>query len=435
MSDFPLPNGNGKRSLLQVSRLFVRSGVTSVLSHWLLACFSLVAAFGIWFVVQDVENPQVDVFVPAQSAAPSIVVSAVNAGNFIVSELSPVRVQVQARKADAASLRPTDFDATVDVKNVQPGVPTDVPVHVTSQRSGVRIIAVQPATVTVTLEQAKVKTFPVTVRRVAALPPGYQESNQPTIDPAFVTIRGLPQLVDSVTEVDVDLNLSGIRGDTQIEGTLVARTAAGNPVTVTLSPTSARVSLTVTQIFEQRTLGVTPAIVGSPAPGYRVANVTIDPPTVTVTGPKSVVDGLQGLGTEQLDIGGATKDIILSRQVDKVPNLVSDHTSVIITVSIVPVTCSANQTAAPCGEATFVVAPDLRPPTGLAVAAGGYSVTVQVSGPLNQVLGLKSSDIKASVDLTGARAGTASYPVTVSVPSGIKAAPVAALSLTLKAVP
>jgi len=416
-------NANGRQSPWRATTRFVRGGGGSVLSHWALACFSVAAAFGVWFVVQDVENPQVDVWVPAQTDPASIVPQAVNAGDFIVSELAPIRVQVQARKSDVASLRPSDFDASVDVKGVQPGAAAELPVHVTSRRSGVRVVSVNPANVTVTLQQAKVKDVPVTINRRLPLPPGYQESSPATVDPVFVTVRGLPDLVDSVAEVDVDVNLSNVRGDTQIDGDLVARTSGGSTVTVTISPTSARVSLKVAPIFEQRTMGLTPTIVGVPAPGYRVGNVTIDPPVVTVTGPKDVVDGLQALGMDQVDVTGATKDVVQSRLVDRVPNLVADHTSVIVTVSIVPFDTAA----------AFIVAPDIRPPAGLTAGAGPYSVTVQVSGPLALMQVLKAGDIKASVSLTGALAGTATYPVTVTVPAGLKADPIDPISITLRA--
>lgn len=389
----------------------------------MLAFFSLAAAFGVWFVVQDVENPQVDVWVPAQTDPASIVPQAVNARDFIVSELEPVRVQVQARKADVDSLRPSDFDASVDVKGVQPGAAVEVPVRVTSHRSGVRVVSVNPPNVSVTLQEAKVKDVPVTINRRLPLPPGYQESAPATVDPVFVSVRGLPDLVDSVAEVDVDVNLSNVRGDTQLDGDLIARTAGGSTVTVTLSPATAHVTLKVDPIFEQRTIGLTPTIIGNPAPGYRVANVTIDPPVVTVTGPKDVVDGLQGLGMDQVDVGGATKDVVQSRLVDRVPNLVADHTSVLVTVSIVPFDAAA----------TFIVAPDISPPSGLVVAGGPYSVTVQVSGPLAQVQVLKTTNIKAAVSLANAVAGTAGYPVTVTLPAGLKASPVDPVQVTLKA--
>ncbi|MGH2632349.1 MAG: CdaR family protein, partial [Tepidiformaceae bacterium] len=253
--------------------------------------------------------------------------------------------------------------------------------------------------------------------------PGYQESDTATVDPVFVSVRGLPDLVDSVAEVDVDVNLGSVRGDTQLDGDLVARTAGGSTVTVTLSPTTARVSLKVQPIFEQRTIGLTPSIVGTPAPGYRVGNVTIDPPVVTVTGPKDVVDGLQGLGMDQVDVGGATKDVVQSRLVDRVPNLVADHTSVIVTVSIVPFDTAA----------TFIVAPDISPPAGLTVSGGPYSVTVKVSGPLAQMQALKPIDIKATLSTADAVVGTAPYPVTVTLPAGLKADPIDPLTITLKA--
>jgi YbbR domain-containing protein len=61
------------------------------------------------------------------------------------------------------------------------------------------------------------------------------------------------------------------------------------------------------------------------------------------------------------------------------------------------------------------------------------SVQVAVYGPLDQLNSLKVSDIKASVSLSGAKEGTASYPVTVSVPAGLTVVQPDPVSITLVA--
>jgi YbbR domain-containing protein len=429
-------NGNGHPSRLKLSWLLLRSGFSSLVEHWALAGFSLVAAFGIWFVIQDVENPRIQALVPPDPEPPSIQVTAVNGGDYIVDALKPVQLKVEGRKGDITGLRPEDFKAQVDIKGVVPGEARELPVQITRQPDGVRIVEIKPSTVTVTVHQAEVKQFPVTVRRTALLPPGFKETDSPTITPASVEVRGIPELVDSIASIDVDANLAGVRGNSTIEGELVAHTAGGNAVDVTITPARAKADFKVDQIFVSRTLGFSSPIAqgSTPAPGYRVASVTYDPPVVTVTGSADVIGSLQSLSLEQVSVGGAKDRIQVTRQIDKIADVTIDRQNVIVTIDIKPIDC--DQTAGPCASAVFVVAPEIKPPAGFALDpspnAGGYSVNVRVSGPTTQLGTLKPSDIKASVSFAAPQAGVKSYDVKVTTPAGVVADPVDQLSVALR---
>ncbi|MEJ5221816.1 MAG: CdaR family protein, partial [Tepidiforma sp.] len=83
--------------------------------------------------------------------------------------------------------------------------------------------------------------------------------------------------------------------------------------------------------------------------------------------------------------------------------------------------------------ASLLVAPELQNlPAGLARdPARPLTVEVRVSGPADLVSALRPSDIKAAVSLTGATAGTAAYPVTVTGPSGLKLEAPSTVTVTL----
>jgi YbbR domain-containing protein len=426
-------------SIAQDGALVARASGEAVLAHWSLALFSLAAAFGIWFVIQDVENPRVEGRVPISD--PGIEVKPVNLGdNFLVSELPRVHVQVEAREGELPTLRAADFDATVDVKGMTLGVTDSRPVTVTSKRDGVKVLSIDPAYVQITLEQAKTKDMPVTVRRTSLLPVGYRESDAPVIEPSFVKILGRPEQIDAVHSVDIDVSLSGVRDPTYVyEGDLVARTEGGNTVDVTISQSRARVTFKIEQTLVQRAVGFTPVIVGTPAPGYRVANVTVDPLTAQVTGPSTIVDKLQTLGLDKVDVTGAKTDITQSRNIDKPPNALVDRQTVVVRVEIRPIECGGTQTGVACGWATVVVAPTAfeGTPAGLVPDGGPYSIQVRVSGPVALIASMKPSDIRAVVSLAGAVAGTGTYPTTATVDpklTGVKVETADPLTLTLRQV-
>jgi YbbR domain-containing protein len=55
-----------------------------------------------------------------------------------------------------------------------------------------------------------------------------------------------------------------------------------------------------------KTLKVKPDVEGQPAEGYRVGDVTVDPPRVRITGARSEVLRLSEVATETIDVAGAT---------------------------------------------------------------------------------------------------------------------------------
>ena len=61
--------------------------------------------------------------------------------------------------------------------------------------------------------------------------------------------------------------------------------------------------------FERRiakTLKVRPDLEGNPAEGHRIAEVSVDPPRVRITGARSEVLRLSEVATETIDVAGAT---------------------------------------------------------------------------------------------------------------------------------
>src|SRR5690606_30613906 len=155
-------------------------------SHWALAAFSVVAAFGVWVAIQDVENPRVQGIAPATGG---VEVEALNIPRgFLVDDIAPVKVEVEARQEVLAALQPGDFKATVDASQLGPNLRrASLPVKVTTTRDGVRVLDVSPPEVQVQLIEAAEQEFEVTVRRTSPLPAGYEESEPPTIEPFRVT--------------------------------------------------------------------------------------------------------------------------------------------------------------------------------------------------------------------------------------------------------
>ena len=69
---------------------------------------------------------------------------------------------------------------------------------------------------------------------------------------------------------------------------------------------------TVTVLLEKAgraRLPVRPVVDGTPAPGYAIGRIRVDPETVEVVGPVSRLDAISAATTETISVDGATKDV------------------------------------------------------------------------------------------------------------------------------
>ena len=266
------------RQALTVLWLVVRLTGANLAAHWALAAFSIVAAVGIWFIIQDVENPRVEGLAPPEGQQ-EIEVEFVNGSpDLIPAEAAFVRVVVDAREQDLPNLRAADFRATVDLQGLTAGDPIDLPVVVQSRNSSVRVLSVEPGTVQVELEQVERKEVRVTVNVTAPPLDGYEVREDATVvEPSFVTVTGKKELVDNVDRVEVDVNLSGRSESFTVTRDLVARSTTGQEQQVSLSDTQAKISFTIEQSTAQRDFAVLPRISGDPASGYHVTSISVEP--------------------------------------------------------------------------------------------------------------------------------------------------------------
>ncbi|MCC6387178.1 MAG: hypothetical protein IT302_07320 [Dehalococcoidia bacterium] len=403
-----------------------RGAILSVTDHWALALFSILAAFGVWVAVQDIDNPRITGEAPLNDRIP---VEALNVPDGkLVEELDRITVTVEARKDDLARLKPGDFSAHVDVSTMGDQVEAELPVRVTSRRDDVRIVG-SPPLVKVTLADALSKDIAVTIRTTGGLPDGFvlSDTQDASVDPQIVRVTGRADRVESVAAVTLDVPLSGVRDATYtFENDLVPRNAAGNRQDVTLSQSRGRATLHVEQVFSQRSLGLTPATTGSPAPGYMIASITVDPPVVLVSGLRAIVDGLrQPLNLEKIDVTNAQKDVQQIRKIELPPNVATDRQTVMVKVEIKPVAGTVRMYLSPALEAGTL-------PAALAVEPQLLLVEAVVSGPLDRLVAAKPADFRATFSGANGSLGKNAFAVRVTAPAGFTVESVEPVTVTLR---
>ena len=210
-------------------------------------------------------------------------------------------------RVDSASFR-----ATVDLGGVDPkGGPLSLTVRVTAIDPRVQVLDYQPRRIVVTFDRVNHKT--VTIRAVLGTLPAGLTVGDPILDQTQAVVTGPESLLEKVTEVQarVTIDPSGIDINRMID--LVAVDAAGNPVIqIDVTPASVNVRVPVFTDRRTRTVPVSPVIIGTPAAGFEVASVTVDPIVVQVEGDANDLAALDRADTVAVSVTGLSADLTTS---------------------------------------------------------------------------------------------------------------------------
>ncbi|MBR6154273.1 MAG: hypothetical protein IKQ43_07540 [Treponema sp.] len=162
-------------------------------------------------------------------------------------------------------------------------------------------------------------------------------------------------------------------------------------------------------------LPVKTSLVGTPARGYEVLSVKVEPTYARIDGPKSIVDSLSHIYTGAINIEG------IYRSSEYEVSLINDNQflklnetqNVKVTVDLVQ---SQTSTTFSQVEVTSIGLPD-----NLYIANGPYSVSLNLSGTVLALERLSESQIMAIANCSSVtESGEYDIPIEITVPSGIQ---------------
>lgn len=370
---------------------------------------SLALALILWALVTIRQDPETerafaDVPVQAVSLDDSLVV---------LDEIAPVRIEVSGPRSDVNAIDSSAVTATVDFSTVQdPGIyqlpiALDVP-------DGVWRSSVSPATASIEVELSESKPF-----RLAPMVTDLDENSLRTAtvypDVEQVTVTGPSSLIDSIAQVVLPVEVSG--GTQTFEDTYVpeARDDSGNVVEgVTIEP--AAVNATVRVSARGKSVAVLATISGSPAPGYEVAERTINPQFVIVDGDEAVLDSLVALSTEPIDVSGADASFTRVAQIADLPEgvVILQPSSGQVEV-LVQITQRGVKQSLPSQQVTVVGLAD-----GLAASVTPEEITIEVVASEETLAALDASTLQVIVDASDLAAGTYAVQPSVIMPPGVQ---------------
>jgi YbbR domain-containing protein len=286
-------------------------------------------------------------------------------------------------------------------------------VTVEAINKSVQVLDFEPKKIIVTIDQKGTKTVPV---RVALGPvPSGLDVGDPVVDTQNVTVTGPQSIVQDITEAQapVTIDASGIDVDEQVS--LVAIDDKGNELgsdsRVEINPTQVHVQVQVFTDRRSKAVPVTPNIVGTPAAGFEIASIDVNPPVVSVQGDANDLATFDRADTQPVSISGASSAVSQDVGFDLPAGVQAlDIGSVKVTVKLRPVT----------GTRTFeaglvVVGAD----PSLEYALSTDRVLVTIGGSIAELDRLSGTNILLSLDVSGLQPGSHNVTATANLTTGL----------------
>ena len=322
----------------------------------------------------------------------------------ILTESPPRQVNLTLRAPQSIWAQLVDGDsqvrAVLDLAGLDSGE-HDVNVQLQIKQSPVRILSVSPQIVTLKLEQLATKSLPVEILIKGQPAIGYR-SGKSEITPTEVIISGPQSLVEQAVKAQTEIKIDGARNLVGVESTIRVLNEQGKTVSgITLNPEKVNAQVPITQQGGYRDIAVKVVVRGQVANGYRLTNISVFPPALTVfSGDTNLVNALPGfVETEPLNLNGTSQNIELQLGLSLPAgiSIVGEQTVLVqVGVDAIEGSLSLNNMA--------VEVIGLGP--GLNAQTAPETVDIILSGPLPLLEKLTANDIRITVDVTGLSTGT-----------------------------
>lgn len=277
-----------------------------LLKNWPYKLLAVGTAIMLTTYVRGMQNPQI-----STSITTRLGIVGLQKGYVVTLAQDEVPVSLEGPKVAVDAVKTNDIKAWVNLANMQTGTHT-VPIAVRIPEQLMRTVIARPAIprVSVTVEAVSSRTLPVEVKIKNSPPIGYA-SSEPKINPTTATVSGRSSLVDSVARLVVMVDPTPLRPSVDEYVQITSLDTHGNRIrNLDISPEGARVMLKLVEAPASKPVFISPSIVGQPQFPYRVTKISVMPSSVSVEGRPESLAGLTTMSTDEVDVTGATEDIV-----------------------------------------------------------------------------------------------------------------------------
>lgn len=347
------------------------------------------------------------------------VVTTTNRTYQIVDNTQVVNVTVRANRSVLNKIKQEDIVAVADMKELSLG--TQIPIDVSIPGYRYEKAYTTPGNLQVKIEDEAKNNFPITPTTIGTVREGYV-LGELNANPEKVTLRGPKSVIDDISRVAAEADVSGLSEDADIEARLILYDRNNNVIDQTLLANNLGkegVSVEV-KLYQIESIPVkldTSKITA--AKGYKISSVNVEPREISVTGDEDDLADLDEIKipAEELELSDLTERTekmvdITSYLPEGISPVEGNADSVLVTV-LVEQPGVQNYEVSTSSITVNNLAEDLEVSYGTVV-----DLEIQVRGPA-EALAVFSTARKVSIDLKNyGSPGTFTVPVAVELPEG-----------------
>lgn len=371
---------------------------------------SFILAFALWAWVTNERDPE------QSYRASQVPVSAagVPEGLELVGALPAVDVTLQGPRSVIQTIDAASLSAEVDLDDVDGPGQYKREIHVNAP-DGIREIATEPTTITVELDTVVSRTFPVETLPPAAIPRSLTVTNI-TADPQEVVVTGVQSNVDRVARVLAPINIEDQTAPFSDLVSLVATDVNNVEVeNVDIQPGSVRVRVDL-EVRGKEVPVFVQCNCDAVAEGYVViGQPQANPANVIIDGDPALLDQVPYIYTTSVDTSGFDRTTVVQDvplDVASLPDGVTvDPVSVDVSVRVEQTAFTRTLENVPIDV--------LGAPQNTRVVINPPTLTVEISGPQEQLDQLQQRDVAIVVDLTGLNVGANQVRPRLLLPPGV----------------
>ncbi|BDI30153.1 hypothetical protein CCAX7_22040 [Capsulimonas corticalis] len=297
---------------------------------------ALLCACALRWYVDAQQNP-----VKTRTVTPTVVTRNLPDGMLVTDQsATTVTVTLEGSLEDLSRVPDSSVIAVADLSNVHTGKQSSVPVEAKltpGVSSAVTISDTEPHMIMLTLQPKRKRRMGIRVDPSGAPPEGYV-FRKPDVAPIEATVIGGEDAVNRVSRLVVRPEVTGASGMVEDDYQVRALDDQGRVVdNVTLAPPTAHVRLGIVEATANKDLLVSPDVSGAPAPGFKIADVQVNPTRVTFTGRVDTLARVGVIATAPININGASQDVVQTVPLASLRTLSPvSAAQVTVTVHIVP---------------------------------------------------------------------------------------------------
>ena len=346
-----------------------------------------------------------------------------------VELLDDVSVRVEVSQSYYSQVSPDNVQVTLDLSKVRTAGTQEVELKATSSYG--RVTGIYPSSVTLDFEPLDSRSVPVNV----AITGERSEDtwyNVSRTNPSVLTVSGAASKVRSISQAKASTDVTGADSSYMRAEAYTLLDANGNEIDQSMLTRSSSSITVVADVYPTKDIPVSKetadVVVGRPAEGYVISDISIQPESITVAAGQELLDDISQLLIEPISVEGAKRSVSARARVATLSDFkYTSSQQVFVNITIAEKDVSQwveNAQLSFIGKAENLTLEWQKNP-----------VRVYVTGPRSEVEELVKTGVPVTVDLTGLAEGTHSCELrfpTESYPELSFEAETPSISITLK---